>query len=115
MILARADLDRMAHFGDVELVGGERLGTELLEARLRRCRCAMRDPAGRGSDDGRKDRRGCDGTPVPARLRQAIKVETHRYRLVCDYAVARADRIGLCAPLGDLRGIVWMHSKPGLD
>jgi hypothetical protein len=75
----------------------------------------MRDPAGRGSDEGRNDRRGCNGAPVQARLRQVIKVEPRRHRLVCNRTEARAYCIGLCAPLGNLRSIVWMHSKPGLD
>src|SRR5437868_10912144 len=105
----------MTHLSDIELVGGERLGAELLESRLRRFRRAMRDPARRGADDGCKRRRSRNGAPAQARSRQAIKIEPRRHRLVGDCTVARADRIGLCAPLRDLRGIVWMHSKPGLE
>ena len=105
----------MAHFGDIKPVGIERFGAELLESSVRRCRNAMRDPARRCTDRGCDQRRRCNRAPAAARPRQAIEIETLRHRLVCDCAIARTNRVGLRAPLRDIRSIIRMRSEPGFD
>ena len=50
---------------------------------------------------------------MPAR--DLLELEPVRHRLLRHALVARADRLGLRAPGGDLLGIVGMRGEPGGD
>ena len=106
----------MAHLGDVELVGAERLGGDDLDEVGAGADAPCADPAGDAADQRPR-------APPPPRSRATARcgrvelgeIEARRHRLVGDRAVARADRLGLRAPFGDARGVVGMGGKPGLD